>query len=261
MTINNKEKLYKVKVTKTTTGIGTDTVFTFNLVGPGINLTDTITASDGNPGTATFSNLKAGSYVITETLPTGHDTWVALVSDPETNGVFANSIGFNLPGDITDTDTIYVYFHNDPSDKPPTGGITVLKVDPTGAVLENAGFTLFYTNGNLAHSEKLTNSSGVVTFGGLAYGSYIVRETTAPPGGYKKAPDQTVDVNEGNPVVTVTFVDKKGGGDGDGDGDFTLTVLALTGFNMVYYIAGFLLMLIGAIGSIYLTRMLRRREE
>jgi len=56
--------------------------------------------------------------------------------------------------------------------------------------------------------------------------------------------------------------------DGDGDGDVTVAaetgeveVLAFTGFNQIYYILGLGIMLIGAAGSMLLSRKLRRKEN
>ena len=86
----------------------------------------------------------------------------------------------------------------------PNGTITVLKVDSEGTKMEGAGFTLLEPDESLAHSEKLTDANGQLSFG-MPYGSYIVRETTVPSG-FTGAADQAVTINKDNPSVSLKFV-------------------------------------------------------
>lgn len=124
------------------------------------------------------------------------------------------------------------------------GTITVIKVDSDGTKLEGAGFTLLEPDESLAHSEKLTDSNGQLSFG-MPYGDYIVRETTLPPGDYTGAADQAVTINKGNPDVTVTFVNTIPTKTTTEVEVEALTeeveVLAHTGENPMFYIIGLLL--------------------
>jgi hypothetical protein len=53
------------------------------------------------------------------------------------------------------------------------------------------------------------------------------------------------------------IIKKRSGGEINVEG---ITVLAFTGFDMINYIIGFILILIGAVGSVFLTRQLRRKR-
>ncbi len=133
--IMNTEELYKIVVEKTTDGlVVANTDFNFNLVGPGTNVTKTIKAGAGSSGNITFENLKAGSYILTET-NTGFNTWVSFSPDPKTSGSPGKSVTINLPQDADKKNTVYVYFHNDPTN----GGDGNGKKDGDGDGIEVLG--------------------------------------------------------------------------------------------------------------------------
>jgi hypothetical protein len=284
-TFTNSEeeaKLYKLEVTKSTdTNVPDGTEFGFNLTGPDTNVNGTITAGNGGSGTYTFTNLKAGEYTITETSPTGYDTWVSLDPDPLNSGTSGKSIGFTIPDDVIEnatTDTVYVYFYNDPSDEEPElGTIAVKKVDQAGNMLTGAGFTLYNSDKSAeVRAEQMVDAAGKVAFRKLPMGTYIVSETTVP-GGHSKMADRTIVINEDDlgTIIGITAVNTKNPPPpGEEVQVEALTgevevqaltgeieVLAFTGYNTIYYILGFLLILIGGIGSVYLTRTVRRKEE
>ena len=142
------------------------------------------------------------------------------------------------------------------------GSIGIKKVDGSGNKLTGAGFTLYKSDGTtVVRAEEMVDAAGKVAFGKLPLGTYIIRKETTVPSGYTGMADKTVTIDKDNigKVINITAVNTNGRGDGDGD----LEVLAFTGPNTTFYIAGFLLMLIGAIGSIYLVEETekKRREE
>ncbi len=96
----------------------------------------------------------------------------------------------------------------EPEPERETGDITVVKRDPGGTLLAGAGFTIYYSgSGTQALPEGFTDDSGMITFAGLAFDTYIVRETTAPAG-FGLAPDQTAVLNVDNLAATVNFVNE-----------------------------------------------------
>jgi hypothetical protein len=171
---------------------------------------------------------------------------------------------------------IILYATNDPEEEEPDeklGTIGIEKVDGAGNILTGAGFTLYNSDKSaVVRAGEMVDAAGKVAFRNLPMGTYIVSETTVP-GGYSGMADTPVTINESNvgSVIGITAVNTKPGGEVEvqaltGEVEVQaltgeIEVLAFTGYNTIYYILGFLLILIGGIGSVYLTRMVRRREE
>lgn len=143
------------------------------------------------------------------------------------------------------SDTAFLTVSTCEEPEPEVGNITVIKRDPGGNLLAGAGFTVFYqASGNPALPEGFTDGSGMITFPGLLFDTYIVRETTAPAG-FGLAPDQTVVLNVDSLAVTVNFVDDPvttGGGGTPPPEEITVLgiteELPFTGQSMILYIIG-----------------------
>ena len=218
-----------------------------------------ITTGDNRQGSNKFCGLEIGTtYTVTE-VTTGFYTEVSLT------GPSAYSPGTSGLVTVPEEGDGQIWFYNDPGTKEKLGTIGIEKVDAAGRKLFGAGFTLYNSDKSaVVRAQEMVDAAGRVAFRKLPLGTYVVAETTLPPGVITGMADVKVTIDEGNVnrVINITAVNTNGGGDGDGDGETTqLAVLALTGFNTAYYIAGFLMMLFGVIGSIYLTRALRRRKE
>jgi len=211
---NTEEKLYKIEVMKTTTNVPAATDFVFNLVGPSTDVIDTITASDGSSGTVTFSNLKAGSYTLTETAPGGFDTWVSFSPDPKTSGSPGKSIAISIPGNVAEKDTVYVYFHNDPGTPPPPPPPPTysFSVEVTKAT-SGSGFTAFdFTLQKDDGTGTFVNVPGAVLTGKTAGGPYaFVPSSPLVSGTYR-----VVETNRGgatNTAVSLTSMPTTASGD------------------------------------------------
>ncbi|MGB9875385.1 MAG: prealbumin-like fold domain-containing protein, partial [bacterium] len=62
-----------------------------------------------------------------------------------------------------------------------TGSLTLRKITSTGTPLAGAEFTLYDANGAVVAS-RTTASDGTLSFTGIPYGSYVLKETKAPEG-------------------------------------------------------------------------------
>ena len=151
----------------------------------------TITHSDE---TVTFSGVVPGTYIIKETLtPPGYATMANI------------TVTLGEDGSISGLPEVV---RNDP--KTSEGEITVIKKDEKGNLLDGVGFTLYYKDsGNPVMPERFT-SGGMVTFDGLAFGTYILKETT-PPAGYDTSDpvEITIDASNVEAGVTITRIDTK----------------------------------------------------
>jgi len=99
-----------------------------------------------------------------------------------------------------------------------------------------------------------------MVFTSLPAGIYtVIREDSDPdiPGGstFTTADSYIVTINGGVVLTADSGLMSPGGPEP------FLEVLALTGFDVSYYIAGFILIFIGGIGSVCLIRLLKRKEE
>ncbi|WP_251546313.1 Cna B-type domain-containing protein [Limosilactobacillus caecicola] len=86
----------------------------------------------------------------------------------------------------------------------------ITKTDPEGNKLSGATFELVNAAGEPVGEPQTTGADGTVTFTGLLYGTYPLKETAAPAG-YTTAADQTVEVkpSQTNQSIAVTVTDSK----------------------------------------------------
>jgi uncharacterized surface anchored protein len=122
-------------------------------------------------GNLTFSGIPYGHYILVETLvPNGY-------MGSANQFIFIETQGQNLGYELANTRI--------------TGSMTLTKVGPEG-VLSGAKFALFDSFGNQI-KEGTTGSDGTLTFTGISYGSYVLREIQAPEG-YLPPADTSWDV-------------------------------------------------------------------
>ncbi|WP_169084649.1 collagen binding domain-containing protein [Paenibacillus sp. PL91] len=115
-------------------------------------------------GELEFGNLRYGKYTLKETsAPAGYN-----VDGTGTYEVTINS-STPLPMPI--------------ANKKKTGNLEITKVDKdnNAIVLEGAKFELF-NSANVSLGQKTTAANGKITFTGLPYGSYVLKEISAPAG-------------------------------------------------------------------------------
>jgi hypothetical protein len=155
-----------------------------------------------------------------------------------------------------------VRFTNDPEEekKEEGGCIEVLKVDENGDPLSGAEFTLREDDGTFVFA-KTTDGDGKVLFCKLGGGDYVLTETVTPAG-YTTADPVPVSVTVGK-TTKVTIENNKSGTTTTTTVEVQaltgeVEVLAFTGYNTIYYIIGFAMILMGALGSILLRRRLKR---
>ena len=129
------------------------------------------TAESGEDGVAVFEGVPLGSYAIKEIqAPAGYYisgavAYATISRDGQT--VTAN------PATISDT--------------PYIGNIKVLKTATDGTKLSGATFKLYLADDTKFNTPKATavsDSNGIALFQGIPYGSYAIRETSAPSGYY-----------------------------------------------------------------------------
>lgn len=127
--------------------------------------------SDSN-GTARFSQVPAGQYIIRETgAPKGY----AFSSD---------SIEVTVSGTASRSFTVVNKAEEVPPvnvDKPDSASVQIKKVDEDSNPLAGAEFTLYNASG-AAIGKAVSGKDGLVRFEGLAPGRYSVMETAAPEG-------------------------------------------------------------------------------
>ena len=167
------------------------------------------TDKDGN---GSLENLVLGTYTVKETkAPTGYDLdW--------------NTYTVELT--YKDQNTAIILGNVDSKENVKTGKIEIKKTDTEGNPLKSGEFGIYanadmyigdtlYKKGQLVVSIK-TDDSGVARSGDLPYGSYYVKEISAPTQedgnshNFVLSDDtQYVKINGKNKTDTVTFVDKK----------------------------------------------------
>ncbi len=185
----DKQVFSDLQITKVTVG-GTPvdtTGYTKKDTNSGFTLT--IPWVDQNSTSLYDSNQK---LVVTYTLKLGEDAVIASQGNVNTASLawnYVNNGGSGKPSEETETVTATVY----------TYALAINKVDPSGAGLENAEFSLkkdnvdikvtknadgIYTYDlNATPSATLTSdSNGLIVVKGLAAGAYTIEETKAPAG-------------------------------------------------------------------------------
>jgi len=199
------------------------------------------------PGTYTFTELTEAGYTLDSI--TGDDDGTA------SNGATV---------EVSSGEKIELTFVNKQAPPPALGSIGdyVWRDGNRNGVWDSGEFGLddvtVYLSGPV-NQVTLTDANGFYLFTGLPSGAYTITIDTGDPdipaGSTFTTPDNYIVVLAGGIVLYADF-----GLMSAGPEPF-LEVLALTGFDLSYYIAGFLLIFIGGIGAIYLSRLLRRKEE
>lgn len=154
--------------------------------------------SAGDDGTLTFQGVVPGDYTLIETLiPAGYD------------GASNQSVTL-APGQ-----RLVLTVENAPLPPPVEAGDLVLtKVDPTGAPLAGACFSLREGDRTVA-GPRCDGADGIaegtLTFSGVAAGTYTLHETRVPAAIYQRADDREVTIEAGGTTnVTVENVLKPG---------------------------------------------------
>ncbi len=170
-------------------GIGNVTV---TLTGTNdLGQTVSLTTTTSNTGAYSFSNLRPGTYTLTETQPAGylegHDNVGSLGGSAAVIDVFsgvaatagANGTNYNFGEILPASVTGYVY--NDANDN----GV----FDTTESGIGGVTITLTGTNdlGQTIDLTTTTSSTGAYSFAGLRPGTYSLTET--PPAGYTDGKD------------------------------------------------------------------------
>lgn len=105
--------------------------------------------------------------------------------------------------DFVNSSLTYAY-----TDTLKTGTISLTKVDQAGNVLPGAVFTLYDASGSSPVKiggipvTAVSGADGTVTFSNIPYGTYQVRETSAPADYSVGSTVLTADLTDGNPAVT-----------------------------------------------------------
>lgn len=150
--------------------------------------------SDEN-GLVTFERIPFGTYTIRET-----QTLTGYLKN-------LTSVPITLDGTFVNPTEPLATLENTPSE------IVLKKVDQHHAALQGAEFGLYDANGKLVMT-AVSGADGMVRFVGADYGTYTIRELSAPEG-YLPSRDAisvTVDeayTNSGEPAATVVNTEKK----------------------------------------------------
>jgi uncharacterized surface anchored protein len=168
----------------------------------------TLTASGQTTGTTlvtnaqgmlTFPDLDPGSYTLTETAPAGCTGIGSITLSIAANGTVtlsAANAAVTLSGTPLNTLTIT---NNCP---PPTGTLSLLKVDDSAAAATRGGAVFTLTRANFS-ATATTVAAGTASFTGLLAGDYSLAETTAPTGCTGFAGSITIRVAADGSVSTV----------------------------------------------------------
>ena len=131
--------------------------------------------TDGS-GAVSFTGLEAGSYIISETLPEGYSGFTGpLVVTIDENGTAQTVTAGN--GVSVSGNTITINWKNTQL----FGSLTLTKWGPNSTPLAGAAFALYNSSGTEVRNGS-TGADGTLSFTGLPYGSYTLKETAAPDG-------------------------------------------------------------------------------
>lgn len=141
------------------------------------------TATTDSSGVAEFKDVPAGSYTLTETVPTGYTVSAASQSIQITAG---------------ETSTINI------TNTQIKGKIQITKTNSvTGKPVAEAKFAIVNSSGTTV-ATLTTNSSGQATSDLLPYGTYTVKETTTPTGYVTSTFSTTQAITENNKTYTIS---------------------------------------------------------
>lgn len=181
-------------------------------------------ATTDTKGVITFTHIPYGSYKLKETkLPDGYFAKEAIEQNVTIN---QDQVQQNF------TFTNYRY-----------GALNILKVNEQNEPLSGAEFTVYDESGAVAKDKNgkvlvaTTDASGKISFSGLNYGKYIVKETKAPKGYSLLAKGTEFTIDEKNTTQTLTLKNQK---------KYTLPKSGGMG-PTVYFIVGVLMMVVPAV--------------
>lgn len=183
----------------------------------------TVSSESNEEGKVSFENLVIGEYRLEETVvPDGYvnpgKTWTVTVSENPNAGEGDNSLVVSVTGGestepgIPSGDFIIINPNKVPFSFMKIDGDTAGGDHPTG--LGGAEFQLFYAEeagddwqkGELvATATSSEDPSGLVDFGEIAAGTYILEETKAPPGFTKPSGYWIVTISIKNGESTISF--------------------------------------------------------
>lgn len=184
---NTKEPVKNANLTVTKLDNGTSAKLlgaTFKLTNAAGTDTYSAEATTDSDGKVKFEKVPFGTYILTETkAPTGYNSvpnsiTVTPVAVKETESGASVTIKLDattltiIGDDIPEAAVEY-------RDSELVGSFSFTKKNDAGVALSGAVFTL-YDEGNNTVGTATSNGSGVVSFSGLKYGRYYLRETTAP---------------------------------------------------------------------------------
>ncbi|MCR4428445.1 MAG: SpaA isopeptide-forming pilin-related protein, partial [Caldiserica bacterium] len=134
-------------------------------------------------GQLSFLNIPYGYYILVEsTIPTGY---LGLPDRPVVISSQGQVVTFNLENTVI------------------TGTLTLRKISTGGTGLAGAEFTLFGPDGVTPVRVGTTDSNGTLTFYGIPYGSYTLKETKAPEGYYEISTTWNVVINSQGIVINL----------------------------------------------------------
>jgi hypothetical protein len=150
-------------------------------------------------GMLTFPDLDPGNYTLTETAPPGCTGIGSITLSIAANGnvtLSAANAAVAISGTPLNTLTIT---NNCP---PPTGTLSLLKVDDSAAAATRGGAVFTLTRANFS-ATATTVAAGTASFTALLAGDYLLAETTAPTGCTGFAGSITIRVAADGSVSTV----------------------------------------------------------
>lgn len=142
--------------------------------------------TSGTDGIVTFTNVKAGKYVVVETSP-----------PPGYSGGYVSEVihlttaGNKLAIDIGNVTNVHDEFD-----------LVITKKGEGDLPLQGATFELFL-EGNGSKGQVTSDNSGIISFTNLAYGTYILKEIQAPTGYSLLTAEYTIVVGKTNQSVTI----------------------------------------------------------
>lgn len=161
------------------------------------NAVKTSEVTTGTDGTALFDKLRFGDYTLKElTPPVGYKP---------------NSQVYSITIDGTDNKAATQTIENEQILVP----IQVKKTDADGNLLAGAVFTLYDSNEQAVKTSPATDADGLTGFTNIPFGTYTIRETTAPNGYLLSATGKTVTVDDSTyqvpSALSTDFTDDKAG--------------------------------------------------
>lgn len=200
ITIVNKAIKCRIKVVKT------DDAGTV-LSGARFSLIDSVgsvvaTGTTNASGELYFEDIAYGDYTLREiSAPDGYNKAAdTTITATEIETVYNDAVAAGSEGSTGTVEKTVV-------DQKQNGSIKLTKLGEGGTALAGAVFTLYDSN-KIAVATMTTDASGEITFTGLKYGTYYIKEVTAPTDYILDTTEYKVVVN--SDTVVTTYVDADG---------------------------------------------------